>query len=821
MDRLHWIQGSAIPGVSIPYVCNDRFTFDNGLFWDYPFRCGMTKDPDDISVSSLNLHDKAIDEVAPFLQAWLYFGILHEIFTKLLKTDYEWTDFVRTMETGEVVITTEMLPMYIWCWAAYESAIPPEVNYGARTVSGLMQTCDVVISSLVTDDQRKEGAFAPKKSLVEPARSLGQRVVMSIIVLCETITAAGRQIYDAQPDAYKPRFGVGFPSLLAERLKSAGYCPWQILQLESDSNMDCGTAYTLSRIDRTQLGKDHSRCSANDKCYGYDVDYDTYTTRHVVPHCACVELPCAGDGVSLSISWILDDGGLPLLLLDDTGDDEEAAVRVVYSSLGDKARIPQYVAISHVWSDGLGNQERNALPLCVLRKLQRQVNALFSIAEAPVPFWVDTICVPLDNKLPALQAMFQTYQNASVVLVLDASLESVFIEVPPQERLLRIRVSPWMQRLWTLQEGWVAQELAFQFAEAACRAEAMLKESITAPNPLKLQLNLLMNARKNNASIKKLIRALAVDYRAFPMPDDKMLILRKALEEGIPGYPKGEDIELARLINRRHLIDSVSRGSTTALLNLLDSRSFSVAHKKNPAAIFNILKNRNTSRKEDEMYCIANLLQLPVAPILAVRPDLRMKKLLTMMPQVPAAVIFSHQFKRMEDPGFSWAPKTFMDISAVAYDGLAMGRVTNKGLQISLPGLRIQNPRALTRGVPDGRDNWDGRLVYLALSSDEERFFYMLGIIYPPVHAPTTWADFTGKELRVIVRRTSPDENGRVSDTTDAALVSVISQEDNVCTVKFIITIWMRRLYQKVVETPSQDYYVGEWLDDGVEWCII
>jgi hypothetical protein len=170
--------------------------------------------------------------------------------------------------------------------------------------------------------------------------------------------------------------------------------------------------------------------------------------------------------------------------------------------------------------------------------------------------------------------MYQTYQNASVLLVLDASLDSRSIELSLQERLLRIRVSPWMQRLWTLQEAWVARELAFQSAERAFWASTTFGESVTQPNPTKLQVNLLRDAQWNTTNFNRLIRALAVDYESFQLPTDMMLTLRRTIEQEIPGFLKDEDIWLSNLINQGWPIDSVSRNSAIVLLDLLENHGW-------------------------------------------------------------------------------------------------------------------------------------------------------------------------------------------------------------------------------------------------------
>ena len=472
------------------------------------------------------------------------------------------------------------------------------------------------------------------------------------------------------------------------------------------------------------------------------------------------------------------------------------------------------------------------MPLCMLRMIQQRVNTLYEDGQEPVLFWIDTICVPLTNKIPALEAMLQTYQNADTVLVLDASLDCVSFEASPQELLLRIRTSPWMQRLWTLQEGWVANDLAFQFLEVACRGEILLENVQRAHNPLKLSIDQLLYPQKRGTNknlgffISKLVRALAVNYNTFDMPEDKMLSLKEQLEAYCPGYPKDEDRRLGRLINRSHFFDPVGRDAAIPLLSLLQERGTDgPSHIRDQSMIFNALRYRQTSRTEDEMYCIANLFNLPVLPILVVEPGQRMKKLLTLMPQVPATIIFSHESIRLEDEGFSWAPKTFMNTQAITYNSSVMGRVEGKGLYVSLPGFELRRPRANHRDgitamldVPNQTQNLK---IKVAMPLQNEKWLYTLEIFNPPYHAPADWCNYDGMELMVIVRQTSPDAHGRIVETMDAALVSSMDQDKPVRTVKFITVLWMERTSQRMTAESAQDCYEGQWIDDECSWCIM
>ena len=120
------------------------------------------------------------------------------------------------------------------------------------------------------------------------------------------------------------------------------------------------------------------------------------------------------------------------------------------------------MALSHVWADGLGNPYANALPQCQLLRLlsllQRSNMPLGSEdSDQELLLWCDTLCCPVkpsEAKTRALVQMKRTYQNATMVLVLDASLQ-LFNGglLTPEEMCTRISSSGWTRRLWTLQEG--------------------------------------------------------------------------------------------------------------------------------------------------------------------------------------------------------------------------------------------------------------------------------------------------------------------------------------------------------------------------------
>lgn len=103
------------------------------------------------------------------------------------------------------------------------------------------------------------------------------------------------------------------------------------------------------------------------------------------------------------------------------------------------------MAISHVWADGLGNKQANALPKCQLRSLQTIIEGLplnfrhrynpldVALAQRRTRYlWLDTFCIPVRPGSQTLQvdrvrqmainSMSLIYANAAPTLVLDAEL---------------------------------------------------------------------------------------------------------------------------------------------------------------------------------------------------------------------------------------------------------------------------------------------------------------------------------------------------------------------------------------------------------------
>jgi hypothetical protein len=110
----------------------------------------------------------------------------------------------------------------------------------------------------------------------------------------------------------------------------------------------------------------------------------------------------------------------------------------------------------------------NSLLHCQLNNFQNAAIRLYgggSNRDEPVPFWVDTVCVPFDGplKMTAIRQMERVYRDADKVLVFDSGLQNVTLDALAYECPTQVEISSWNERLWTIQEAVFAKSLHFQF----------------------------------------------------------------------------------------------------------------------------------------------------------------------------------------------------------------------------------------------------------------------------------------------------------------------------------------------------------------------
>lgn len=411
----------------------------------------------DAEIMSLYESKLEISGFERFLQTWLFFGLLQETLGEIFDQD----DFVRAINS-KLVITTKKLPGKLKQWMS-------DPNLNQKRLTHLHQCLQMTLVALVAtprvfDTKLKIGIAATAEvigtSLILAAKARG--------ISTELLPALG-----CWGDLDQQRLRV------AEMQKRHGWCPAQ-------ASFTLGKFYSLqakiylSKITKPYKEGAHVACSFED-CRALQIDPSIYKSLHRHPG-ICKNVKAN----QVEVVKVLKNGKNALLDLTFNQTSNEISITIV-------AAQPNswYIALSHVWADGLGNTKENSLPQCQLHHiydlLTRFCTEQSAEGDQKRPYlWLDTLCCPVDpeDKLLALAKMPEVYREASQVLVLDSSLTEIDCRhLQPIEVMSRVFSSNWIFRLWTLNEANLASKLWMQFRDGIVELGQVLSDLPTMTEP--------------------------------------------------------------------------------------------------------------------------------------------------------------------------------------------------------------------------------------------------------------------------------------------------------------------------------------------------
>lgn len=196
------------------------------------------------------------------------------------------------------------------------------------------------------------------------------------------------------------------------------------------------------------------------------------TPRHIESHCSS---PCAMRGVPLEhLQEAMEQDSIPLCRLVRSRSEGGTYMDLQPERYKEGMK---YIAISHVWADGRGNEAVNELPEC-------QLSYIYDILEQSgnnLPIWMDTLCIPAREmaeetitvpmrkgsqkqvrikdetakklRTNAVVSMNRIYLGATRVIVLCNELLDRWYYAADLDIFLAIRTCSWARRWWTFQEG--------------------------------------------------------------------------------------------------------------------------------------------------------------------------------------------------------------------------------------------------------------------------------------------------------------------------------------------------------------------------------
>jgi hypothetical protein len=582
---------------------------------------------------------KSVAERAEFVQNWLYFGFL-EFF---IGQPVDAACFITLNTDGRRFLTTARLPGLLRQWATTIHGLSASMR--ARRFSELRD--------IVAEIRSQHGTLCYWQHRTPPSERLPESLLLSISVLGTTLAyAISHSRFDLVPGyetsdevILQKDAGKWNTPRLKDYFEERGWCENDLRRLQS-----CvfATGYMYAtRLKRAEtLAHDNcseTRCVVNDILPGAP-----YHPRHTSQGCNCTP---TGPPVE-TILEILDNGQFPVLELSMLGD--VPVLRAVPYKPG-----MNFVAISHVWSDGLGNPYANTIPGCragwfyyVLCQVYRFTPHEQEDAEDgslgtatcerahTVYFWLDTLCVPVGASFKkhrdlAIRWMAITYSEAQVVLVLDSELlRHCSRPASTLENLFRILCSAWMRRVWTLQEAVLSRGLLVLFEDDI------------------LDVDL---------AVRQLRRQTVGPDALDPVAN-----------------------EACRFYCQARVILYASRPVRFILA-------------------FSLMQARQTSVMDDEAICFANMIGVDPTEILNAarggienheaaqkRQSRAMRMLFSLLDRVPEQVLWNPGPKLLED-GYRWAPSSFHGGSVLAPTRHSAKRDRN-GLQITSLGLLLCGP---------------------------------------------------------------------------------------------------------------------------------
>ncbi|KAL5000899.1 hypothetical protein BDV10DRAFT_199819 [Aspergillus recurvatus] len=155
------------------------------------------------------------------------------------------------------------------------------------------------------------------------------------------------------------------------------------------------------RVNETEQMVRDGWCALDaEKCRSAGVEVDTGAYLLQLTHESCTKTECVADN----------DGGIPLVMITLCGEDESRNQRFEIEVAKKRTGRP-YIAIFHVWADGLGNPQGNTLP-----HSRRGDNSVLA--------WIDTMFIPIEPEVRSLT--IQRMRSVSYrTMILDAGIRQV------------------------------------------------------------------------------------------------------------------------------------------------------------------------------------------------------------------------------------------------------------------------------------------------------------------------------------------------------------------------------------------------------------
>ncbi|KAI9667066.1 MAG: hypothetical protein M1831_001243 [Alyxoria varia] len=625
---------------------------------------------------------------ASFLQAWLFFGLISEFF----KAHVSPSRFLASGPMGARLVSIDPAEL-----AGEVDKLGNHVRSLAADRRGDFLQCSEEILNLASEEVEHYDIVRPLPSAEEWELDQLAKVILSIrLLICYFRLTLALFPWSSPKDYLRSwsTWTIDLPSYIRNCLKSNatnrtrnnlpeaandggrdtlsmllllgrfvrnGWCSVRARQMfMSYDLLILNYLSQLKRVNDQEVC--HRNCEKQEHCVAYDLpDFRLfrYETQHI-EGCDCEQ-----GSVDLNqLIAIVNRGGIPLVSIDPETPD-------LQMTLEEHDGVGKYVAISHVWSDGLGNPHSNSLPLCQLRRItqlllavHRKEKSQMSILERwatrwvsaalgnlisrktpRLYFWMDTLCIPSrrgtgsieygkDLKLKAMKMITPIIQGADQTLVLDTDLDCMTecvedwrSEEHDEEMVARLLASKWMQRSWTFEEGALARDCYFKVAgEGLERLSDLEKPRLYDRYSMVSSIEISLHLQ-------------------YPL---KWL--------------------LAGPLNERR--KQASRPGAS----MAQRRKFAKSRVSQLVEAWNGLLERSATKAEDPPIIFANILDFNVNTIGRLDPEQRLPSVIKSCDDIPASLLFNAKHRPKRGGYDAWIP------SQIAGNRLTQSAILRKGL---------------------------------------------------------------------------------------------------------------------------------------------
>ncbi|KAL8789941.1 MAG: hypothetical protein Q9195_006602 [Heterodermia aff. obscurata] len=399
---------------------------------------------EDVAISPTEVGQR----VAAMVQNWLYFGFLEAVLGKKVHNSYLLCNDERgvlTIHSGNIAFA--FMAWKIDLWGRREPAVVKEIY--DRTYDNFLVVAGAIQKlTLWTDSTTKPGIYT--REHFPGFCELVTALLPAINRLADVMCTVRDQVHTASGDRMVVM--TGLPDAIAEReirLVQRGWCPFMIKTLELKLHYSVLDWLDGSAMHESSGG--HELCDGK-RCVRNNIDTASYKPRHCTESCDCRFIAPKLEDVLVAI----DEGSIPVIRMQN---DLRAELEVIKQPVD---RLGNYVAISHVWVDGLGSTSEVGLPTCQVKRLGESVQK--ATTDSSILFWIDSLCIPSasEQRKKSIRQLRNIYRNAASVMVIDREIRRCPRDASAERLLWTIASSPWMQRLWTYQEGYLATRVLFQ-----------------------------------------------------------------------------------------------------------------------------------------------------------------------------------------------------------------------------------------------------------------------------------------------------------------------------------------------------------------------